>query len=152
METCKIRLPQNSFAHFNRNKRLTARILQLRSTPVLQPCTQTCMADPLITELEDRRVLDSFNPHKGAGPDGLIPKVFKALKSHISSVLHRMFNLSLQIVQVPEGWHRAIVTPTPKTPHPTDQRHFRPIGPTSVAFNSLEAILRENCCSPNFRY
>ncbi len=66
------------------------------STPVLQPCTQTCMVDPLITEMEDRRVLDSFNPHKGAGPDGLIPKVFKAFKSHISSVLPRMFNLSLQ--------------------------------------------------------
>ncbi len=53
------------------------------------------MADPLITELEDRHALDSFNPHKGAGPDGLKPKVFKALNSHTSSVLARMFNLSL---------------------------------------------------------
>ncbi len=35
------------------------------STPVLQPRTQTNMADPLITELEFRRPLDGLNPHKG---------------------------------------------------------------------------------------
>ncbi len=97
--------PQKFFAHVNRNKRLTARILQLRhpsgslinsdhemaellkttflgffrenggSTPVLQPRTQIFMADPLITELEVRRALGGLNPHKGAGPDGLFPKV-----------------------------------------------------------------------------
>ncbi len=79
------------YAHVNRNKRLTARILQLRhpcgslinsdqemaellkttflgffredegSTPVLQPRTQTYMADPLITELEVRRALDGIH-------------------------------------------------------------------------------------------
>ncbi len=36
------------------------------STPVLQPRTQTYIADPLITELEVRRALDGLNPHKGA--------------------------------------------------------------------------------------
>ncbi len=88
-------LQKNFYAHVNRNKQLTARILQLRhpsgflinsdqelaellkttflgffredlgSTPVLQPRTQTTMADPLITELEIRRALDGLNPHKG---------------------------------------------------------------------------------------
>ncbi len=96
------------FAHVNRNKRLTESILQLRhpsgslinsdqemadllnktflgffredegSTTVLQPRTQTYMADALITELEVRRALDGLNPHKGASPDGLFPKVLKA--------------------------------------------------------------------------
>ncbi len=41
------------------------------SIPVLQPRTQTYMADPLITQLEVRRVLDGLNSHKGAGPDRL---------------------------------------------------------------------------------
>ncbi len=72
------------------------------STPVLQPRTQTNMADPLITELEIRRTLDGLNPHKGAGPDGLFPKVLKALNSHIAPVLARMLDLSLQTAQVPE--------------------------------------------------
>ncbi len=34
------------------------------STPVFQPRTQTCMADPLFTELEVRHVLGSLNPDK----------------------------------------------------------------------------------------
>ncbi len=49
------------------------------STPVLQPRTQTCMADPLITE-----------------------QVLKALNSHTAPVLAQMFNLLLQTAKVPE--------------------------------------------------
>ncbi len=60
------------------------------------------MADPLITELVNRRALDGLNPHKGAGPDGLFPKVLKALNAHIAPVLAQMFNISLQTVQAPE--------------------------------------------------
>ncbi len=90
------------------------------STPVLQPRTQTNMADPLISELEIRRALDGLNPHKGAGPDRLFPKVLKALNSHIAPVLARIFRLSLQNAQVPEDWRRAIVTPVAKSPRTTD--------------------------------
>ncbi len=76
------------------------------STPVHQPRTQTCTADPLITELEVRRALDSLNPHKGAGPVGLFSKFLKALSSHIAPILAQMLNLSLQTVQVPEDWQK----------------------------------------------
>ncbi len=86
------------------------------SNPVLQPRTQTNMADPLITELEIRRALDGLNPHKGAGPDGLFPKALKALNSQIAPVLARMFNLSPQTAQVPDDWRRAIVTTVAKKP------------------------------------
>ncbi len=63
------------------------------STPVLQPRTQTYMADPLITDLEVRRALDGLNPHKGTCPVGLFPKVLKALNFYIAPALARMFNL-----------------------------------------------------------
>ncbi len=76
------------------------------------------MPDPLITELKVRRTLDGLYPHKGAGHDGLFPKVLKALTSHIAPVLVQMFNLSLQPTQVPEDWRRAIVTPVATTPPP----------------------------------
>ncbi len=88
----------------------------LGSTPVFQPRTQTYMADALITELEVRRALDGLNPHKGASPDGLFPKVLKALNSHIAPVL---FNIPLQTAQVPDDWRRAIVTPVAKRPRTT---------------------------------
>ncbi len=82
----QLRLTQKNFVHANRNQKLTARILQLRhpsgslinsdqemvellkttflgffrenkgSTPAIQPRTQAYMADPLIAELEVRRV------------------------------------------------------------------------------------------------
>ncbi len=106
------------------------------STSVLHPRTQTNMSDPLITELEIRRALDGLNPHKGAGPDGLFPKVHKALNSRIARVLTRMLNLSLQTVQVPENWRRA------KSPRTTDPRQFRPISLTSVVCKILEMILK----------
>ncbi len=109
------------------------------------------MADPLITELEVRRALDGLNPDKGAGPDGLFPKVLKALNSHIAPVLARMFNLSLQTAQVPGDWRRAIVTPVAKSPRTTDPRQFRPISLTSVVCKILETILKENLVSHLFQ-
>ncbi len=63
------------------------------STPVLQPRTQTYMADLLITELEVRRALDGLNPYKGTGPDELFPKVIKALNSHIAPYLPERLTL-----------------------------------------------------------
>ncbi len=117
------------------------------STPILQPRTQTDMADTLSAELEIRRALDVLNPHKGAGSDGLFPKVLKALSSHIASVLARMFNRSLQTAQVPEDWRRAIVTPVAKSPRSTDPRL------TSVVCKARETIPKEKLLShPNFLY
>ncbi len=50
---------------------------------------------------------------------GFFPKVLKARNSHISPLLAREFNLSLQTAQAPEDWRRAIATPiaTPPPPH-----------------------------------
>ncbi len=123
---------------------------EMGSTPVLQPRTQTYMADPLITELEVRRALDGHNPHKGAGPDELFPKVQKTLYSHIAPVLARMFNLSLQTGQVPEDWRRAKVAAqqshkAPKARKKT--RQFRPISLTSVVCKILETLHKEKLLS-----
>ncbi len=186
METGKLSkdCPQTFFAHVNRNKRLTARILQLRhpsgslvnsdqgmaellkttflgffredegSTPVLQPRTQTNMADPLITELEIRRALDGLNHHKGTGPDGLFLKVLKAFYSHIAPVLARMFNLSFQTAQVPEDWRRAIVTPVAQNPA---QQTQGPSDPSASRLSFAQSLIRSSnktyCLTyPNFRY
>ncbi len=105
------------------------------------------MADPLITELEIRHALDGPNPHKGAGPDGLFPKVIKALSSNIAPVLARMFNLSLQTAEAPDDWRRAIVAPVAKSPRTTDPRQFRHFSLTSVVCKILEMILKEKLLS-----
>ncbi len=124
------------------------------SNRVLQPRTQTYMAEPNITELEVRRALGGLYPHKGAGLDGLLPKVLKALNSHIAPVLARMFNLSLQTAPGPEDWRPAIVTPV-ATP-PAQQTHGNSDSPASrLSFaKCLRRSLKKSCCLtyPNFRY
>ncbi len=58
-------------------------------------CVNKGLTYLLITELEVRRALEGLSPHKGAGPDGLFPKVSKGLPL--------MFNLSVQTTNVPEN-------------------------------------------------
>ncbi len=124
------------------------------STPVLQPRAQTYMSDPLITELKVRRALDGLYPHKGAGLDGLFPKVLKALTSHIAPVLVQMFNLSLQPTQVPEDWCRAIVTPVAKNPAQQTQGNSDQSASRLSFAKSLRRSSKKSCCLiyPNFRY
>ncbi len=57
------------------------------STPVLQPRTQICLADPLVTGREVRRALDFLNPEKDTGPVGLFTNSLITLSSHIAPVL-----------------------------------------------------------------
>ncbi len=92
------------------------------SNPVLQPRTQTYMADPLISEVH---------------------KVLKALNAHNALVLARMFNLSLQTTQAPKDWCRGKETPVAKKTPTTDLRQFRLISITSVVCKNLETILKE---------
>ncbi len=88
------------------------------STPTFHPRTEIRMANPHITESETQNALEDLNPNKGAGPDGFFPKALKTLSSYIAATLSRMFNLSLQISQLPDDWRHAIVTPVAKnTPH-----------------------------------
>ncbi len=77
------------------------------------------MANPHITESETQRTLEALNPNKGAGPDGLFPKVLKTLSPYIAPTLTHIFNLSLQTSQIPDDWRHTIVTPVAK--HPTQQ-------------------------------
>ncbi len=101
------------------------------------------MPDPLITELKVRRALDGLYPHKGAGHDGLFPKILKALTSHIAPVLVQMFNLSLQPAQVLEDWRRAIVTAVAKTP--AQQTQGNSASRLSFA-KSLRRSSMKSCC------
>ncbi len=97
------------------------------------------MADQLITDLKVKRALEGHSPHMAAGPDRLFPKALKALSSHTSSVLARMFYLSLQTGQVPEDWRCAKATPDPW--------QIRPISLTSIVCKIFGTILKEELLS-----
>ncbi len=124
------------------------------STPTFHPRTELSMATPHITESETQRALESLNPNKGAGPDGLFPKALKTLSPYIATTLTRIFKLSLQTSQIPDDWRHAIVTPVTKAPHTTDPNLFRPITLTSVFAKCLKLFSKRRCLPicPNFHY
>ncbi len=74
------------------------------------------MVTPHITESETQRALESLNPNKGAGPDGLFPEALKTLSPYIAPTLSRIVNLFLQTSQIHDDWRHAIVTPVAKRP------------------------------------
>ncbi len=101
------------------------------------------MATPHITESETQRVLESLNPNKGAGPDGLFPKTLKTLSPYIAPSLSRIFQISLQTSQISDDLRHAIVTPVANAPRTADPKLFRPMSLTSVVCKALEAILKD---------
>ncbi len=64
--------------------------------PCIPPRTQTCKADPRITDSEVRYVRDCLNPHKRAGPDGHLSEVLKPLSPRIAPVLALSFSTFIQ--------------------------------------------------------
>ncbi len=107
---------------------------------------------PFITELEVRCEIDWLNPQKGTDSDGFFQKALKCLSSHITPVLARLFNLSLQAAYVHENWRRVIVTLVATPPRTTGSRQFRPINLTFSVCKIMETIIKEKHLStcPNF--
>ncbi len=80
--------------------------------------TKVHMANPLITETQ--RALEALNPNKGAGTDGIFPKAVATLSPYIDPTISSIVYLSLRTSQVPDDWHRSIVTPVAKALLTTD--------------------------------
>ncbi len=49
-----------------------------------------------------RQALEAPNPHKGAGPDSLLPRFLKILAPYIAEPLAALFNHSLASADIPE--------------------------------------------------
>ncbi len=52
-----------------------------------------------------------LGPYKGAGSDGLHPKVLRTLAPLITEPLAELFNLSLMTADVPQDWRNATICP-----------------------------------------
>ncbi len=98
------------------------------------------MANPHSTESETQRAPEALNPNDGAGPNGLFPKALKLPSPYIAPSISRIFNLSFETSQIPDGWFHAIVTPVAKALHTAGPNLFRPISLTS---DVCKAILKE---------
>ena len=88
-------------------------------------------------------VLESLNPDKSAGPDGIHPAVLQIIAPTIAEPLTRLFNLSLDLGTVPADWRRAIIAPIHKNGDMSDIENYRPVSLTSVVCKAMERIIRE---------
>lgn len=67
-----------------------------------------------ITLQEVKAAIDHLKANKAAGPDGVIPEVFKCAHAHIIPFLVQLFNAIFSSGVYPEAWTEAIIHPLHK--------------------------------------
>ena len=78
---------------------------------------------------------------KAVGPDGVCPRLLKDCAAQLCQPLHRIFNLSLQLGQVPARWKTSCIVPVPKIKCPAELKDYRPIAFTSHIMKTLEQLI-----------
>jgi len=66
------------------------------------------------------QLLNSIDPFKTMGPDGLPPKLFKKLSNELAPCLTLLFKVSLQQSTLPKDWKTVLVTPLFKKGNSSD--------------------------------
>ena len=75
-------------------------------------------------------------------PPGVSPKILKEITSSINSPLTKLFNLSLQLKQLPDVWKEALITPIFKNKGSAqDVTNYKPISITCVICKVMEKII-----------
>ena len=106
-----------------------------------------------LQEHQVKRVLKALNPHKAAGPDGVLGKVLKACTDQLSGVLTRIFNISLKQATVPPCLKTATIVPVPKKASISSLNDYRPVALTSVVMKCFERLVLphlKSCLPQNF--
>ena len=95
-----------------------------------------------ITEQEVLRTLNSLDPNKSTGPDGIPVKLLKLIALLISEPLAKLFNKSLAVGIFPDKFKEADVKPILKNKGlPSDYSCYRPISILSALSKVFEKIV-----------
>ena len=86
--------------------------------------------------------LKTLNTRKGAGPDGLIPKVLRLCAYQLAPIITKLFRSSIEQHTTPKLWKSAVIKPLPKITSPTQLKDYRPIAITSCLCKMLERQLK----------
>jgi len=97
--------------------------------------------DITITRNGVEKLLQSLNPHKSPGPDGISPKILKELSAELAPILTRIFAYSLNTGTIPEDWRKANVSPIYKKGNRYSAENYRPISLTCICCKLLEHIV-----------
>ena len=96
----------------------------------------------IISCLQTEKALKQLNMNKGAGPDGIHPKMLRLLAEYIAAPLTQLFNLTLSTGIIPDEWRSAIVCPISKKGDKTDPANYRPISMTSAVCKIMERMVK----------
>lgn len=84
------------------------------------------------------KLMKKVNPNKGAGPDGVFPRVINLCAEQLCFITTYIFNLSLSDCIVPKIWKMSSIIPVPKR-HPVSvMNDLRPIAMTSSFMKLFE--------------
>ena len=86
--------------------------------------------------------LKTLNTRKGAGPDGLIPRVLRKCAYQLAPIVTKLFNKSIEQQTTPNLWKSAVIKRLPKVSTPTQLKDYRPIAITSCLYKILERQLK----------
>ena len=93
----------------------------------------------LTTVLSELRNIDA---NKAVGPDGIHGTVLKMCAATLAFPITKIFNLSLNLGQIPSDWKTANVVPFHQKGDKCNIENYRPISLTSLVMKVMEKIIR----------
>ena len=127
--------------------------LSLESLPVAKITDSELLLDLLCTEEEVCGYLQSLDTTKATGSDGLSAKMLKETATSITPAVTKLFNISLQVGELPAEWKHAIITPIPKSNNLSSVSNYRPVSLLPLLSKVLErhvhSLLMKHLCSIN---
>ena len=97
-----------------------------------------------ITATEVKKKIQALRSEAAAGPDGIEPRILKALQNELAPVLVHIFKQTLVEGSVPADWKLANVTPIFIKVSKSVTGKYRPVSLTSVCCKLMESIMRDS--------
>ncbi len=117
-------------------------LLQVWKTPFTPPATPLSPTPALqISKDNVRQVFKKNKRRKAPGPDGVSPACLKTCADQLAPIFTQIFNISLELCEVPSCFKRSTIIPVPKKPKITGLNDYRPVALTSVAMKSFERLI-----------
>ena len=88
--------------------------------------------------------LSKSNTSKSQGPDGIPPWFLNRYASHLTPIIHDIFQSSVDSGQVPKPWNEANITAIFKKGNRAETSNYRPITLTPVISKLLEHIIHSH--------
>ena len=116
----------------------------IESIPQKGSSPHTAMQRIMVTINGVAKLLRELNPHKATGPDCIPSFILKLAAEEISPVLTKIFQRSLDTVEVPLDWRKANIVPLFKKGDRHQASNYRPVSLTSMSCEILEHIVHSN--------